>query len=221
MNYTWSFPYINNIKVAFEVGSRDLLDANEIAGKYDCKVYSFECNPDCIRECLKNNTDKRVSLIEKAVCEKDDKISFMAFDLSKYNNMGASSIYEIDFTSNRQINDPDYGRKNVQKKIEVDSCRLYTFCKEQNIIPDAIFMDVQEAELSVLKSLGELLKKVKYIVFEASNVPTYKGGCSYKDIDEFLRENGFNYRTDNMPESQKNNFNWGFCDWLYINKNVL
>ncbi len=221
MNYTWSFPYIKDIKTAFEVGSRDLLDANEIAGKYNCKVYSFECNPDCIRECLKNNTDDRVSLIQKAVCEKDDKISFMAFDLDKYDNMGASSIYEIDFTSNRSIYDPDYGRKDVQNKVDVDACRLDTFCNEQNIIPEAIFMDVQEAELSVLKSLGELLKKVKYIVFEASNVPTYKGGCSYKDIDEFLRENGFRYRSDNMPESQKNNFNWGFCDWLYINKDVL
>ena len=221
MNYTWSFPYIKDIKIGFEVGSRDLLDANEIADKYNCKVYSFECNPDCIRECLKNNTDDRVSLIQKAVCEKDDKISFMAFDLNKYDNMGASSIYEIDFTSNRPTYDPDYGRKDVQKKVEVDACRLDTFCNEKNIIPEAIFMDVQEAELSVLKSLGELLKKVKYIVFEASNKPTYKGGCSYKDIDDFLREKGFRYRGDNMPESQKNNFNWGFCDWLYINKDVL
>lgn len=221
MNYTWSFPYIKDIKTAFEVGSRDLLDANEIAGKYNCKVYSFECNPDCIRECLNNNTDDRVSLIQKAVYETDGKISFMSFDLNKYNNMGASSIYEIDFTSNRPIYDPDYGRKDVQNKVEVDACRLDTFCNEQNIIPEAIFMDVQEAELSVLKSLGTLLKKVKYIVFEASNVPTYKGGCSYKDIDEFLRDNGFRYRSDNMPESQKNNFNWGFCDWLYINKDVL
>jgi len=221
MNYTWSFPYIKDIKIAFEVGSRDLLDANEIAGKYNCKVYSFECNPDCIRECLKNNTDDRVSLIQKAVCEKDGKISFMAFDLNKYDNMGASSIYEIDFTSNRPVYDPDYGRKDVQKKVEVDACRLDTFCNEQNVIPDAIFMDVQEAELNVLKSMGELLKKVKYIVFEASNTSTYKGGCCYNDIDLFLKENGFTYRSDNMPESQKNNFNWGFCDWLYINKNVL
>ena len=221
MNYTWSFPYIKDVKIAFEVGSRDLLDANEIAGKYNCKVYSFECNPDCIRECLKNNTDDRVSLIQKAVCEKDGKISFMAFDLNKYNNMGASSIYEIDFTSNRPVYDPDYGRKDVQKTVEVDACRLDTFCNEQNIIPDAIFMDVQEAELVVLKSMGDLLKKVKYIIFEASNTSTYKGGCCYNDIDLFLKENGFDYRTDNMPESQKNNFNWGFCDWLYINKNVL
>jgi FkbM family methyltransferase len=227
MNYTWSFPYINDVKIAFEVGSRDLLDANEIAGKYNCKVYSFECNPDCIRECLKNNTDDRVSLIQKAVCEKDGKISFMAFDLNKYDNMGASSIYEIDFTSNRPVYDPDYGRKDVQKTVEVDACRLDTFCNEQkeikreDVIPDAIFMDVQEAELNVLKSMGELLKKVKYIVFEASNKPTYKYGCCFNDIDIFLKGEGFEYRSDNMPESQKNNFNWGFCDWLYINKNVL
>jgi len=221
MNYTWSFPYIKDVKVAFEVGSRDLLDANKIADKYNCKVYSFECNPDCIRECLKNNTDNRVTLIQKAVCEKDGKISFMPFDLSKYNNMGASSIYEIDFTKNRPYYDPDYGRKDVQKTVEVSSCRLDTFCNEQTELPDAIFMDVQEAELVVLKSMGELLKKVKYIVFEASNTSTYKGGCCYNEIDSFLKEKGFTYRSDNMPESQKNNFNWGFCDFLYINKDVL
>ncbi len=145
----------------------------------------------------------------------------MAFDLNKYDNMGASSIYEIDFTSNRPVYDPDYGRKDVQKTVEVDACRLDTFCNEQKELPDAIFMDVQEAELDVLKSMGDLLKKVKYIVFEASNKPTYKGGCCYKDIDLFLKDKGFKYRSDNMPESQKNNFNWGFCDWLYINKDVL
>jgi FkbM family methyltransferase len=221
MNYTWTFPFIKDVKIAFEVGSRDLLDANEIADKYNCKVYSFECNPDCIRECLKNNSDSRVSLIQKAVCEEDDKISFMAFDLNKYDNMGASSIYEIDFTSNRPVYDPDYGRKDVQKTVEVDACRLDTFCSLQDVIPDAIFMDVQEAELDVLKSMGETIKKVKYIVFEASNVSTYKGGCCFNDIDLFLKEKGFKYRSDNMPESQKNNYNWGFCDWLYINKDVL
>ena len=221
MNYTWTFPFIKDVKIAFEVGSRDLLDANEIADKYNCKVYSFECNPDCIRECLKNNTDDRVSLIQKAACEKDGKISFMAFDLNKYDNMGASSIYEIDFTSNRPVYDPDYGRKDVQKTVEVDACRLDTFCNEHNILPDAIFMDVQEAELDVLKSMGDLLNKVKYIVFEASNKSTYKGGCCFNDIDLFLKDKGFKYRSDNMPESQKNNFNWGFCDWLYINKDVL
>jgi FkbM family methyltransferase len=221
MNYTWSFPYIKDVKIAVEVGSRDLLDANEIAGKYNCKVYSFECNPDCIRECLKNNTDDRVHLIQKAVCEQDGKISFMAFDLNKYDNMGASSIYEIDFTSNRPVYDPDYGRKEVQKTVEVDACRLDTFCNEQTELPDAIFMDVQEAELDVLKSMGDLLKKVKYIVFEASNKPTYKGGCCFNDIDLFLKDKGFKYKSDNMPEDQKNNFNWGFCDWLYINKDVL
>jgi FkbM family methyltransferase len=109
---------------------------------------------------LKNNSDTRVSLIQKAVCEKDGKISFMSFDLNKYDNMGASSIYEIDFTSNRPVYDPDYGRKDVQKTVEVDACRLDTLCNEQkeikreDVIPDAIFMDVQEAELDVLN--GEL-----------------------------------------------------------------
>lgn len=221
MNYNWTFPYIKDIKIAFEIGSRDLLDSNDISNYYNSKVYAFECNPDCITECMKNNFNKNVTLIKKAVSQIDGKISFKSFDLSKYNNMGASSIYEIDFTSNRPVYDPDYGRKNVQKIVEVDSCRLHTFCNENNVVPDAIFMDVQEAELEVLKSGESILSSVKYIVFEASNKPTYIGGCSYKDIHDYLTGKGFEYKSDNMPASQKNNFNWGFCDFLYINKNVL
>ena len=50
-------------------------------------------------------------------------------------------------------------------------------------------MDVQEAELEVLKSGESVLEKVKYIVLEASNKPTYIGGCSFNDINEtFLKE---------------------------------
>lgn len=226
MNYSWTFPHIKDIKLAFEIGSRDLLDGNEIAKQYKCKVYSFECNPDCIKECVKNNYNPNVTLIKKAVCQTDGKISFKPFDLSKYNNMGASSIYEIDFTSNRPIYDPDYGRKDVQKTVEVDSCRLETFCYELGCIPDAIFMDVQEAELDVLKSGERILDKVKYIVLEASNKPTYIGGCSFKDINDYLTERGFSLENINSHLSvehfiSENNFNWGFCDCLYINKNVL
>jgi FkbM family methyltransferase len=225
MNYNWSFDYINDVKIAFEIGSRDILDGNEISNRYDCKVYSFECNPECIDECIKNNVNSKVTLIKKAVCQTDGKITFKSFDLSKYNNMGASSIFEIDFTTNRPVNDPDYGKKDVQKTIEVDSCRLDTICKELGVIPDAIFMDVQEAELDVLKSGEDVLHNIKYIVFEVSNKPTYIGGCSFSEIDSYLKQRGFMLKetnTDlNIDDFISKNNNWGFCDCLYINKNVL
>lgn len=191
-NYNWAFNFIKeDIKTAFEIGSRDLLDAHTIQSHYNCKVYSFECNPDCIEECKKNYKDKdNIVLVEKAVSQKDDFITFRPFNLNKYNNMGASSMFEIDF-STRNHNDTDYGKVDIQDIIKVPSIRIDTFCKENNLVPDVIFMDVQESELEVLKSASSYLKKIKYIVTEASTKSTYKGGCDIVDINDFLVSEGF------------------------------
>ena len=42
---------INNI---FELGSRDLIDANKLQEFFNCKIYAFECNPDCLEICYDN-----------------------------------------------------------------------------------------------------------------------------------------------------------------------
>jgi len=46
---------INEIKTIFELGSRHLVDAIILSNYFkDSKIYSFECNPDCLIECYKN-----------------------------------------------------------------------------------------------------------------------------------------------------------------------
>ena len=37
----------NNVKTIFELGSRDLDDAIKLHNYFKCKIYAFECNPDC------------------------------------------------------------------------------------------------------------------------------------------------------------------------------
>lgn len=218
-NYDWSFKFIEKINVAFEIGSRDLIDANTIQTKYNCKVYSFECNPDCIKECHKNNTNKNITLIEKAVSQVDGTITFYSVDINKYNNMGCSSMFEIDFTTNRNPSDGDYGKTNIQQAVCVPSVRLDTFCKEYNVIPDVIFMDVQEAELEVLKSASSYLKDIKYIVLEGSTKPTYTNGCDIVQINEFLEKNNFSLLGVNGADV-KNTEYFGFGDYVYINKSI-
>jgi hypothetical protein len=43
----------NQIKTIFELGSRDLDDAIHLHNYFKCKIYAFECNPDCLIECNK------------------------------------------------------------------------------------------------------------------------------------------------------------------------
>ena len=129
----------DDIKVIFELGSRYLIDAIALYNHYKCKVYAFECNPDCIVECNKQlqrmdqPTKEHITLVDKAVSLIDgDDISFFAFDLTKYNNMGASSMLKIDF-STRNTSDPDYNRENPQKEVKVKGVRLDTFLKDNGI----------------------------------------------------------------------------------------
>lgn len=217
----------NRIKTIFELGSRDLKDAKKLIEYYNnATCYSFECNPDCLVECKKTrenlteSENKRIILVENAISIENKNIVFRPFDLSKYNNMGSSSILEIDF-SMRNKNDPDYNRKNVQKKIYVDGIRLDTYMENNNICNiDLLCIDLQGYELNALKSLGEKIKDIKYIITECSIQSTYKGGANYKDLNSYLEEYGFKYHNSNRFGKDLPNLNLkGFTEFdaLFIN----
>lgn len=194
----------DKIKNIFELGSRDLLDSIKLLDYYNYSIiYAFECNPDCLVECNKNllrqdaYNKNRLYLIDKAVSLVDGDVTFYPFDLSKYNNMGASSMLKIDF-SIRNINDPDYNRSNPQNEITVKGTRLDTFIEENQIKNvDLLCMDLQGYELNAIKSLGEHLHKVKYIITECSIINTYTNGATFKEIDEYLSKYNFRYVCSN------------------------
>ena len=223
----------NNVNTVFELGARDLLDALTLQKYYDADVYSFECNPDCISVCrhtrdilgsTKEASLSRITLVDKAVSETDGKVSFYPFDLNKYNNMGASSLFKIDF-SRRRKGDPDYNKPNPQKHILVDGIRLDTYLAENDHIPgiDLICMDLQGYELNALKSLGNHLHRVKYIITECSIESNYDGGANFSELQEFLLDYGFSYKCSNkfkysMPEPIK------YCpefDSLFVNERAV
>jgi hypothetical protein len=94
MSYHSFKNFINkdDVRVIFELGSRDLNDAVELIEYYNAKVYAFECNPDCIIQCekkMENMDDKlkqNLVFVNKAVSFTDGVVSFFPFDLNKYNN---------------------------------------------------------------------------------------------------------------------------------------
>lgn len=203
----------NEIKIIFELGSRDLIDAIKLEKYYNnSKVYAFECNPDCLVECKKNiNIGTNVVLIEKAVSLNNEIIKFYPFDLKKYNNMGSSSMFKIDF-SNRDKCDPDYNRENPQIEINVDGIRLDSFLENNNIPNiDLLCIDLQGYELNALKSLGKHLENVNYIITECSIKSTYIGGSNFEELNEYLSKFNFKYISSNkfgndFPNLELNGF---------------
>jgi FkbM family methyltransferase len=229
------FEFVNNInskeiKIILELGSRDLVDAIKLINYFeDSQVYAFECNPDCLIECNKNyvkleeDKKKRLFLIDKAVSIDNGYVTFYSFDLQKYNNMGASSMLKIDF-SLRNKNDSDYGRPNPQKETIVNGIRLDTFINEHNINIDLLCIDLQGYELNALKSLGDELHKVKYIITECSIMPTYTNGATFTELNEYLNSYNFKYISSNLFGNHYPNLSLkGFSEFdaLFINKSAF
>jgi FkbM family methyltransferase len=207
-----------DIKIIFELGSRDLLDALCLSRFYNAKVFAFECNPDSILLCRRNAPiSSNVSLLEKAVWDKNEKIKFYpvveSYEISnpnlKHKNIGASSCF-------RQCD--DYHEKLVQSEIKVEAVRLDDFCKENRITSiDLICMDLQGASLHALRGLGDLLKGVSYIITELEDQPIYIGQDCYKEVFAYLKDFCFEQTSSSRPKSITGEPD-PWADYLFINR---
>ena len=68
-----------DIKVIFELGSRDLLDSIELSKYYkNSKIYAFKCNPEALITCEKNliNNENNITLVKKAVSIENKNVDF-------------------------------------------------------------------------------------------------------------------------------------------------
>ena len=104
------------------------------------------------------------------------------------NEAQSSSIFP--FADHKQIwPDVDYIGFTEQT-----STTLKTLIEEEQIpmsVFDALVMDVQGAELLVLKGAGEYLERFKWIRAETADFELYQGCCQLKDLDEYLIPRGF------------------------------
>jgi hypothetical protein len=62
---------------------------------------------------------------------------------------------------------------------------------------DLLCIDLQGYELNALKSLGDYLHKVKYIITECSIVSTYTGGATFNELNNYLSNYNFEYTSSN------------------------
>ena len=216
--------HTEDVKIIFELGSLNLKDARKLYKYYNCPIYAFECNPDSLELCnqelsiMSKKEKSNIFLIKKAVSIKNKNVQFYPFDLLRYNNAGASSMFKIDF-STRYKDDLDYNKPNPQTSIIVEGVRLDTFCNELSIEPDLICIDLQGYELMALKSLGKILNKVKYIITETSIESTYKGGASFVELEKYLSKFNYKYICSNKFNNNYPNLNlkgYSEFDTLFI-----
>lgn len=82
--------------------------------------------------------------------------------------------------------------------IDVETVRLDAFCKTNGVLAiDFVHIDVQGAELAVLRGAGAMLAKIRAIWMEVEAVPLYKGQPLAGEVEAFMLGNGFTkYRDD-------------------------
>lgn len=78
---------------------------------------------------------------------------------------------------------------SLQKVIEVQTHRLDDLVEEC----DFLKMDVQGAELDVLRNARSILKRALIVWLEVEFLPLYRGQPLFSDVDAFLRQQGFQF----------------------------
>jgi len=88
-------------------------------------------------------------------------------------------------------------------------------CKYQDISFNFLNLDIQGAELRVLKGMEEYLSSVDYIYSEVNSDYIYQDCALISEMDEFLEKHGFKRVETSWNNSQPDNTrNWG--DAFYI-----
>jgi len=79
-----------------------------------------------------------------------------------------------------------------EEAIIVQTSTLKQFCTDKNItVIDFIHMDVQGAELMVLKGAEDFIKHINMIWLEVEAVELYKGQPLKHDVENFMLQNDF------------------------------
>ncbi len=141
-----------------------------------------------------------VPLVYKVLCERiADKpnqkaLQYLVADGKRHrfglasNACQSSSIFDLKLHTELW---PDVG---FVAATEIDSVTLADVIDEHKIdldVYDTLVVDVQGAELLVLKGAGDYLKRFRWVMAEAADFESYEGGCQLRDLEAFLTKNGF------------------------------
>jgi len=149
-------------------------------------VFWIEAIPE-IYEQLKENLKEypKQFAINELVTDKVNKK--YKFYLSN-NNLESSSIFDF---SNEWWKKKSVYHKNsiILKSNTLDN--IYKKYNMDKYYIDLLIIDVQGAELLVLKGADEILSKINWIYTEYSVMPVYKDGVMWPELKKHLNEKGF------------------------------
>ena len=194
---------VGDIKGIIHIGASRLQERESYNKIGVDKIIWIEALPNIFEE-IKHLETKSEKIFNHTVWSEDNK----EFDFFITNNDGqSSSVLPLDkhlkhFPTVKIIDD-----------IKVKTITMKTFYEKYNISNndyDHLCLDVQGAELEVLKGFGDILNNFKSILCEVSFVELYENQPLINDVDIFLKNFNF-YR---VIDTNSHNGIW--VDALYV-----
>lgn len=190
---------LNSWRNILDIGAMDGWEGVNLAKVFpDATIHAFEPSKANCERCVKTymlqpaHVRSRIGLSQIALSDVTGPIEFYAVDEAKAAavkgkiNTGMGSLL--------QLENPDMWpwEHNAQMTTNVQGFRLDDWCKESGTANvDAIWMDVQGAELHVLRGAENTLANIQVIMTEAGVKPYYHGHTLKPDIDQYLASKGF------------------------------
>ncbi len=149
----------------------------------ECKIYCFEPIKSCFKELQKL---EQISLNFKVFnCAISDYVGVANFNESEYDY--SSSLLEM-AEKHKQV----FPYTKMTNSYEVNVYTLDSFYNQLELTQPVILkLDVQGAELNVIRGAGELLEEVDFIICELSVTELYLNQPLVSDIIIKLKEKGF------------------------------
>lgn len=180
---------------------------SEIYESFNIKdVIWFEALPKTFTV-LNSNVGKlaRNSAFNVALSDADGETTFYVTDNGRGNNC-SSSILPLGEHANF------YPHVKVVEKLTVQTRRFDSFATENSFdlsMFNFLNIDVQGAEMHVIKGMGDLIDGFDYVMAEINEVELYKGGTLISELQAYLKSRGFDIKEKSMTK-----YKWG--DALFV-----
>ncbi len=196
--------------VILDIGAHKGESISRFASAFpDCKIISVEPNPELVGALTADYGD-RATIIEKAVAACEGTI-----DLFVNEQTGTSSLLRINEESRDSITIQDEGIAGlgaINKQIQVESTTIDAIARSHDLNSiELIKIDVQGAELDVLRGASRSLAITSVIEVEISFFDFWESSTTFRQIEEILHPAGFSLYS--LPFVSQNPMN-GRTDWV-------
>jgi len=206
-------------KIFIEIGACEGEDSIKYLNKFPsvflCAVEALPDNIAIIRRNIPNTHEDRFRLIEAAVTEFDGSCELHVSSghpdgLPKTNSWNYGNKSSSVLPPARLMSKIHKWLK-FNKKIRVKGVSLPTLLLRQPFdFIDFVHMDVQGAELGILRGGHDVLNRIRCLWVEVSEKEIYQHQPMASDIEKFLSDHGFVKVLDTLKD--------GFGDHFYLNR---